>query len=295
MDDQADRIADVDAAAEPPQPSKMTTPAASDPPTPLRDASTSASRSAATKHAIRVLRQFMTISSPADLVSKLFMVLVGLCAAAVAIIVLIEIGTLMTQDIMAALRAKQDAALQVLRDSLVAMDALGAAGLGDGHTKGNDGMVFAFETTLGPHYDDERAYFKKYADSIDARRYLTLNGQTKSLFTDVAAIWSAMGGVDFGPDWWETVRSYVDIEGGVMFSGNSVDKTLMGRNYSDLVTHLGLDPANPVLTDAMIDKLLPRSAIPKRTQLGEFKYKLYSTDPEKLDSFNVHIATDAQR
>ncbi|GLD92784.1 hypothetical protein PINS_up001363 [Pythium insidiosum] len=257
------------------------------------DAARKDARAIVPKQVIRAIKQFATISSPADLAAKLLTIVVALCAAAVAVIVLIEIGTLLTEDVMAALRAKQDAALQVLRDALVAMDEMGAAGLGDGHAKASDGMVFAFETTLGPHYDDERAVFKRYVDAIDARRYLSLHGQTRSLFANVSAIWSAMGGVDFGPDWWETVRSYVDIEGGVMFSGNSVDKTLMARNYSDLVSFLGVDPANPVLSDAMIDKLLPRSAIPKRTQLGEFKYKLYSTDPEKLDSFNVHVATDA--
>ncbi|DBA05053.1 TPA: hypothetical protein N0F65_000741 [Lagenidium giganteum] len=243
-------------------------------------------------HLAHAVRSYFTVSTKLELVSRILTVLVALCAVVIAIIVTIEIVGLLSQGIMAALRAKQDVALDILRNSFDAMDKLGAAGAGEGIAPTGNDLVVAYENTLGPHYDDEQATFASYIDSIDSRRYIKLTGMTKSLFPNASSVRSAMGGVDYGPDWWKQARSHVDIEGNIMFSGNSVDKTLFARNYSDLVDFLGLDPSNPVLTSTMIDMLLPRLAIPKRVQLAEFKYKLYSTDPEKLDSFNVHIATD---
>ncbi|DBA05088.1 TPA: hypothetical protein N0F65_000776, partial [Lagenidium giganteum] len=215
------------------------------------------------------------------------------CALLIMLIVVADIGGMLLQDIMASLNAKQDAAVQVLHDAFVAMDRLGPSGLGDGHAPiANSDLVLAYETTLGPHYSEELPMFARYAEAIDSRRYFRLAGMTKSIFPNISAIRSNMSGVDAGPDWWETVRSHVDIEGNVMFSGNSVDKSLMNLSYADITAFLGLDPANPVLNESTLSLLLPRSAIPKRTQIAEFKYKMYSTDPQKLESFNVHIATD---
>ncbi|GLD92805.1 hypothetical protein PINS_up001384 [Pythium insidiosum] len=247
----------------------------------------------ALRFGIRRVRALLVAPTKLQLLLNVWTLCMALGGLALAVVVIIEIGTIVAQIIMSALNAKQDVAVQVLRDTLAVMDQLGAAGLGDGKVSTPSGLVYTYETTLGQRYNDERVAFRRYVDAIDARRYASLKGMTRSLFPNVSAVRSAMGGIDFGPDWWEMARSYVDIEGGVMFSGNSVDKTLMARNYSDLVTFLGVDPANPVLSDAMVSKLLPRSAIPKVTQVGEFKYKLYSTDPEKLDSFNIHLATDA--
>ncbi|KAJ0397293.1 hypothetical protein ATCC90586_008808 [Pythium insidiosum] len=247
----------------------------------------------ALRFGVRRVRALLMAPTKLQLLLNVWALCMAVGGLALAVVVLIEIGTIVAQIIMSALNAKQDVAVQVLHDTLVVMDALGAAGLGDDKVTTSNGLVYTYETTLGQRYNDERAAFRRYADAIDSRRYASLKGQTQSLFANVSAVRSAMGGIDFGPDWWEMARSYVDIEGTVMFSGNSVDKTLMARNYTDLVAHLGLDPASPVLSDAMVAKLLPRSAIPKRTQVGEFKYKLYSTDPEKLDSFNIHLATEA--
>ncbi|DBA03557.1 TPA: hypothetical protein N0F65_011458 [Lagenidium giganteum] len=215
------------------------------------------------------------------------------CRVIIVIVVVVDIGTLAAQRITSTLNATQDKAIQVLLDVLTSMNRLPPDAPASGYAKTSQDFVVDYVTFLAPGYDDERAMFPRYIEALQNHRYMTLRGMTKSLFANITSIRSAMGGVDFGPDWWDTQQSSVDMAGEVVFTGVSIDSSLMARNYSDMMMFLGLDPANPVLNSTMIDLLIPRSAIPKRRQVAGLMYKMFSTDPEKLDSFTIHVGKDA--
>ncbi|DAZ95334.1 TPA: hypothetical protein N0F65_002441, partial [Lagenidium giganteum] len=208
-------------------------------------------------------------------------------------LIVLEITTLLNQRISAALDTKQDTAGEVLHDTLSAMDKLDAAAPPIGFTSLSEDQVLQYKLTLAPKFPTERSTFSKYVTAIENRRYKTFSGETRGLWTRLENVRSQLGGIDYAHDWWDIVQSTVNIQASVLFTGVNINTSLFLQDYVTLQTQLNISDDNPVLSTNTTAVLLPRSAISKRTQMGSLLYKLYSTDPEKLVSFNLRMSTDA--
>ncbi|DBA02994.1 TPA: hypothetical protein N0F65_003182 [Lagenidium giganteum] len=197
------------------------------------------------------VQDFVVISSSQDLAAKVVKVLVALCVLVMIIIVLVEIGTLTNQRM-------QD---KILLDTLVTMDKLPADAPTSGFAKITSDLVLEYKT-------------------LTDGRNSVMTGMTKTLLPNITSNRSAMGGIDYSPE-------CVDMAGEFTFTGVNTDVALMAKSYSDIIAHLGLDPTKPVLTDSMIELIIPHH------QVAGLVYKMYSTDPEKLESFSIHAGQDA--
>ncbi|OQS02664.1 hypothetical protein THRCLA_21366 [Thraustotheca clavata] len=152
--------------------------------------------------------------------------------------------------------------------------ALNPATTLNGNTNTLDGTLNVnFGLTLRPNVGAEIAVFPQYFQLVFC------------LLVWTYTLWTSLGGIQFGSDWWDVVAQTVASMSYIVYTGVPANFTVLTASFNRLVTMLGVE-ANGALSADQIDLLVPRSAIPKA---AEAVFKSYATDPKLLTTFNMVV------